>query len=106
MICLEDTWFVAAFHSTPMHDPGLKEFQRPARVCVWIFRVLPQKCAGFDSRIAVRILLCVNFSVRVSDFLIGRLGLPTPEKTGLDYMSSSRALTRAFKCRGWRAPSR
>ena len=35
MMCLEDTWFVAAFHSTPMmHDPGLKEFQRPARVCV------------------------------------------------------------------------
>jgi len=31
---LEDTWFVAAFHSTPMHDPGLKEVQRPARVCV------------------------------------------------------------------------
>ena len=26
--------------------------------------------------------------------------------TGLDYLSSSRALTRAFKCRGWRAPSR
>jgi len=25
--------------------------------------------------------------------------------TGLDYLSSSRALTRAFKCRGWRAPS-
>ena len=25
---------------------------------------------------------------------------------GLDYLSSSRALTRAFKCRGWRAPSR
>ena len=25
MMCLEDTWFVAAFHSTPMHDPGLKE---------------------------------------------------------------------------------
>ena len=21
MMCLEDTWFVAAFHSTPMHDP-------------------------------------------------------------------------------------
>ena len=34
MMCLEDTWFVAAFHSTPMHDPGLKEVQRPARVCV------------------------------------------------------------------------
>ena len=34
MMCLEDTWFVAEFHSTPMHDPGLKEFQRPARVCV------------------------------------------------------------------------
>jgi len=34
MMCLEDTWFVAAFHSIPMHDPGLKEFQRPARVCV------------------------------------------------------------------------
>ena len=26
--------------------------------------------------------------------------------TGLGYLSSSRALTRAFKCRGWRAPSR
>ena len=25
---------------------------------------------------------------------------------GLDYLSSSRAPTRAFKCRGWRAPSR
>ena len=34
IMCLEDTWFVAAFHSTPMHDPGLKEVQRPARVCV------------------------------------------------------------------------
>ena len=22
MMRLEDTWFVAAFHSTPMHDPG------------------------------------------------------------------------------------
>ena len=22
MMCLEATWFVAAFHSTPMHDPG------------------------------------------------------------------------------------
>jgi len=31
---LEDTWFVAVFHSTPMHDPGLKEVQSPARVCV------------------------------------------------------------------------
>ena len=26
MMCLEDTWFVAAFHSTPMHDPGLSSF--------------------------------------------------------------------------------
>ena len=26
--------------------------------------------------------------------------------TGLDYLSSSRTPTRAFKCRGWRAPSR
>ena len=34
MICLEATWFVAAFHITPMHDPGLGEFQRPVRVCV------------------------------------------------------------------------
>jgi len=34
MMSLEDTWFVAAFHSTPMHDPGLKEVRRPARVCV------------------------------------------------------------------------
>ena len=34
MMCLEDTWFVAAFHSNPRHDPGLKEVQRPARVCV------------------------------------------------------------------------
>ena len=34
MMCLEGTWFVAAFHSAPMHDPGLKEVQRPARVCV------------------------------------------------------------------------
>ena len=25
---------MTAFHSTPMHDPGLKEVQRPARVCV------------------------------------------------------------------------
>ena len=25
MMCLEGTWFVAAFRSTPMHDPGLKE---------------------------------------------------------------------------------
>ena len=25
---------MAAFHSIPMHDPGLKEVQRPARVCV------------------------------------------------------------------------
>ena len=25
---------MAAFHSTPMHDPGLKKVQRPARVCV------------------------------------------------------------------------
>ena len=31
MLCLEDTWFVAAFHSTPMHDPGLKEVQRQSR---------------------------------------------------------------------------
>ena len=29
--------------------------------------------------------------------------LPQP---GLDYLSSSRTPTRAFKCRGWRAPSR
>ena len=29
-----------------------------------------------------------------------------PKTTGLDYLSSSRTLTRAFKCRGWRAPSR
>jgi len=36
MMCLEDTWFVAAFRSTPMHDPGLKEVQRPARVCVHV----------------------------------------------------------------------
>ena len=28
-----------------------------------------------------------------------------PSNTGLDYLSSSRALTRAFKCRGGRAPS-
>jgi hypothetical protein len=34
MMCLEATWFVAAFHSTPMHDPGPEEFQRPVRVCV------------------------------------------------------------------------
>ena len=34
MICLEDTWLVVAFHSNPMHDPGLREVQRPARVCV------------------------------------------------------------------------
>ena len=34
MTCLEDTWFVAAFHSNPMHDPGLKRILRPARVCV------------------------------------------------------------------------
>ena len=24
-MCLEATWFVAAFHSTPIHDPGLEE---------------------------------------------------------------------------------
>ena len=35
MMRLEGTWFVAAFHSTPMHDPGLREVQHPARVCVW-----------------------------------------------------------------------
>ena len=34
MMRLEDTWFVAAFHSNPMHDPGLREVQRLARVCV------------------------------------------------------------------------
>ena len=34
MVCLEATWFVAALHSTPMHDPGLEEFQRPVRACV------------------------------------------------------------------------
>ena len=34
MMCLEDTWYVAAFGSTPMHDPELKEVRRPARVCV------------------------------------------------------------------------
>ena len=28
MMRLEATWFVAAFHSTPMHDPGPEEFQR------------------------------------------------------------------------------
>ena len=33
MMCLEDTWFVAALLSYPMHDPGPEEFQRPARVC-------------------------------------------------------------------------
>ena len=34
MMRLEDTWFVAAFHSTPMHDQGPEELQRPVRVCV------------------------------------------------------------------------
>ena len=34
MMRLEDTWFVVAFHSTPMHDPGLEELQSPVRVCV------------------------------------------------------------------------
>jgi len=34
MMCLEATWFVAAFLSTPMHDPGPEECQRPVRVCV------------------------------------------------------------------------
>ena len=34
MMRLENTWFVAVFHSTPMHDPGPEEFQHPARVCV------------------------------------------------------------------------
>ena len=34
MVCFEATWFVVAFHSTPMHDPGPEEFQRPVRVCV------------------------------------------------------------------------
>jgi len=29
MMCLGATWFVVAFHSTPMRDPGLEEFQRP-----------------------------------------------------------------------------
>ena len=38
MMCLEATWFVAASHSTPMHDPGLEEFQRPVRVCVFSSR--------------------------------------------------------------------
>ena len=35
MVLLEDTWFVAVFHSTPMHDPGQnQECQRPVQVCV------------------------------------------------------------------------
>ena len=34
MMYLEDAWFVAAFHSTPMHDPGPEELQRPAWECV------------------------------------------------------------------------
>ena len=34
MMCLEATWFVAAFHPAPMHDPGPEELQRPLRVCV------------------------------------------------------------------------
>ena len=32
-VCLGDTWFVAAFHSTPMHDPGPEEFKGPVRTC-------------------------------------------------------------------------
>ena len=34
MMCLGETWFVAAFHSAPIHDPGPKEFQCPVGVCV------------------------------------------------------------------------
>ena len=34
MLRLKGAWFVAAFHSTPVHDPGPVELQRPARVCV------------------------------------------------------------------------
>ena len=42
MMCLEATWFVAAFHSTPMHDPGLEELQRPIGICVFkVASVLP-----------------------------------------------------------------
>ena len=34
MMYLETTWFEAAFHSTPMQDPGPEEFQRPIRIFV------------------------------------------------------------------------
>ena len=28
-MCLDGAWFVAAFHPTPIHDPGPEEFQPP-----------------------------------------------------------------------------
>ena len=34
MMRLGNTGFIAALHSTPMHDPGPEEFQRPVGVCV------------------------------------------------------------------------
>ena len=34
MMRFENIWFVAAFHSTPIHDPGSEEFKCPVRVCV------------------------------------------------------------------------
>ena len=32
MMRLENIWFVAAFHSPPMHDPGPGEFKRPVHL--------------------------------------------------------------------------
>ena len=46
-----------------------------------------------------------HFSTTTPRGLLGSAPGP-PRRTGLGYLSSSRALTRAFKCRGWRAPSR
>ena len=54
MMRLENTWFVAAFHSTLMHDPGPEEFQRPARVCVCrgasVRPCLLSCCCGVEDR--------------------------------------------------------
>ena len=53
----------------------------------------------------VRPLARVQHQVAQEDYSGNRTATHQP-LTGLDYLSSSRALTRAFKCRGWRAPSR
>jgi len=86
------------------HAPMYLAREGSALSALWILRVLSQNSP--DSRIAVRVLLCVveleleliqshmaqkpvlrgevgctcvvrGFSIRASDFLIGRLGLPT-----------------------------